>query len=81
MIEDEVRSMSEPATMMALSGLIERRRAADMLTDLIGNEVQVIWRRDNLSENVNALENVKEATKIIAGETKGLGEVTSNGTA
>lgn len=81
MIEDEVRSMSEPATMMALSGLIERRRAADMLTDLTGHEVNVIWRRDNLSENVNALENVKEATKIIAGDTKGLGEVTSNGTA
>lgn len=80
MIEDEVRSMSEPATMMALSGLIERRRAADMLSDLTGQEVNVIWRRDNLSENVNALENVKEATKIIAGETKGLGEVT-NGTA
>lgn len=80
MIEDEVRSMSEPATMMALSGLIERRRAADMLTDLTGHEVNVIWRRDNLSENVNALENVKEATKIIAGDTKGLGEVT-NGTA
>lgn len=81
MIEDEVRSMSEPATMMALSGLIERRRAADMLSDLIGHEITVIWRRDNLSENVNALENVKEATKIIAGDTKGLGEVTSNGTA
>ena len=80
MIEDEVRSMSEPATMMALSGLIERRRAADMLTDLTGHEVNVIWRRDNLSENVNALENVKEATKIIAVDTKGLGEVT-NGTA
>lgn len=77
MIEDEVRSMSEPATMMALSGLIERRRAAYMLTDLTGNEVTVIWRRDNLSENVNTLENVKEATKIIAGDTKGLGEVTN----
>lgn len=75
MIEDEVRSMSEPATMMALSGLIERRRAADMLSDLTGQEVSVIWRRDNLSENVNALENVKEATKIIAGDTSGLAEV------
>lgn len=80
MIEDEVRSMSEPATMMALSGLIERRRAAAMLSDLTGQEVNVIWRRDNLSENVNALENVKEATKIIAGETNGLGEAL-NGTA
>lgn len=80
MIEDEVRSMSEPATMMTLSGLIERRRAADMLSDLTGTDVTVIWRRDNLSENVNALENVKEATKIIAGETHGLGEAL-NGTA
>lgn len=80
MIEDEVRSMSEPATMMALSGLIERRRAAAMLSDLTGQEVNVIWRRDNLSENMNALENVKEATKIIAGETHGLGEAL-NGTA
>lgn len=75
MIEDEVRSMSEPATMMALSGLIERRRAADMLSELTSQEVTVIWRRDNLSENVNALENVKEATKLIAGDTSGLAEV------
>jgi len=78
MIEDEVRSMSEPATMMALSGLLERRRAADMLSNLTGQEVTVIWRRDNLSENVNSMENVKEAAKIIAGDTGGL-EVLTNG--
>jgi hypothetical protein len=78
MIEDEVRSMSEPATMMALSGLLERRRAADMLSSLTGQEVTVIWRRDNLSENVNSMENVQQATQIIAGNTHGL-EVLTNG--
>lgn len=75
MIEDEVRSMSEPATMMSLSGLIERRRAAAQLANLTGHDVQVIWRCDNLSENINNIENVQTAAKIIAGQNKGIGEV------
>lgn len=75
MIEDEVRTMSEPASMMSLSGLLERRRAADMLSNLTGQEVSVIWRCDNLSENINAMENVETAAKIIAGQNKGIGEV------
>lgn len=78
MIEDEVRTMSEPASMMSLSGLLERRRAAEQLTSLTGQEVSVIWRCDNLSENINALENVETATKIIAGQNKGIGEVLTN---
>lgn len=79
MIEDEVRTMSEPASMMSLSGLLERRRAADQLSNLIGHEVSVIWRADNLSENVNAVENIQTAAKIIAGQSKGIGEVLTNG--
>lgn len=75
MIEDEVRSMSEPATMMSLSGLTERRRAAAQLSNLIGQEVTVIKRADNLTANTNALENVQQAAQIIAGTTKGLAEV------
>lgn len=75
MIEDEVRTMSEPASMMSLSGLLERRRAADMLSSLTGQEVSVIWRCDNQSENANAMENIETATKIIAGQNKGIGEV------
>lgn len=78
MIEDEVRSMSEPATMMGLSGLAERRRAATMLNDVFGMNVSVIWRQDNESDNANALGNIERASKIIAGETKGIGEVLSN---
>jgi hypothetical protein len=81
MIEDEVRSMSEPASMMSLSGLLERRRAADMLSNLTGNEISVIWTADNQSENVNAVENIQAAAQIIAGTNKGIGEVLSNGNA
>ena len=81
MIEDEVRSMSEPASMMSLSGLLERRRAADMLSNLTGNEVSVIWRADNQSENINAVENIQTTAQIIAGTNKGIGEVLSNGNA
>lgn len=79
MIEDEVRSMSEPSTMMALSGLAERRRAAGILNDVFGMHVSVIWRQDNESENANALGNIERASKIIAGETKGIGEVLGDG--
>lgn len=79
MIEDEVRTMSEPASMMSLSGLIERRRAADYLSNLTGEQIQVIWRCDNLSDNINTVENVSDAAKIIAGQNKGLGEVLGNG--
>lgn len=75
MIEDEVNSMSEPSTMMALSGLAERRRAAGILNDVFGMNVSVIWRQDNESDNANELGNIEHASKIIAGETKGIGEV------
>lgn len=78
MIEDEVRSMSEPASMMSLSGLLERRRAAERLSHMTGREVSVIWRADNLSDNVNTSENLASATKILAGQNKGLGEVLDN---
>lgn len=80
MIEDEVRTMSEPASMMALSGLLERRRAAEHLSSLMGGrKIEVIWRADNLSQNVNAVENIETAAKIIAGQSKGIGEVLGNG--
>lgn len=78
MIEDEVRSMSEPSTKMSLSGLIERRRAAERLNDQFGLNVSVIWRTDNESENVNAVENVEKLSRIVAGETKGVAEVLGN---
>ena len=79
MIEDEVRSMSEPASMMALSGLITRRQAAAYLNDAFGLDVHVIWRADNESDNTNKLENVESAARIMAGTTKGMLEVMNDG--
>lgn len=75
MIEDEVRSMSEPAGMLAASGIIERRHSAEVLSRLFGLDVSVIWRHDNESENANLLSNIKEMGNLIAGDTKGIGEV------
>lgn len=80
MIEDEVRSMSEPSTMMALSGLTERRRAAKLLGSVFGLDVSVIWRQDNESENANALSNIERTANILAGENKGIAEVMDGGT-
>lgn len=78
MIEDEVRSMSEPAGMMALSGLVERRRSAEVLSRLFGMDVSVIWRHDNESENANLMSNVQSMANLLAGDTKGLAEVMGN---
>ena len=78
MIEDEVRSMSEPSSMLAMSGLVERRRAADYLNDRFGLKVSVVWRADNVSDNYNLLTNVEKSMKLITGQNKGLGEVLGN---
>lgn len=75
MIEDEVRSMSEPAGMQALAGLTMRRRAAEWCSKRMGCEVSCVWAQDNESENYNAVHSLKEATKILAGDTHGLAEV------
>lgn len=76
MIEDEVRNMSEPANMFALAGLIERRRGAEILERYHGLEgVTCVWRQDNESDNYNTLGNLRESAKLLAGDTKGLGEV------
>ena len=80
MIEDEVASMSEPSTMMALAGLAERRRAADLLNDVFGMDVSVIWRHDNQSDNAALLGNVHDMGELLAGKNKGIGEVLDNGT-
>ena len=75
MIEDEVDSLSEPTRMQALSGLIERRRAADRLNKAFGMDVHVVWRKDNESDNINTLASIQDTAKLISGDTKGLGEV------
>lgn len=78
MIEDEVRSMSEPATKIALASLMTRRQALDKLKDRFPRDfgnAQVVWARDNESENYNALHNINSLVDMAAGDTKGLMEV------
>lgn len=75
MIEDEVHDMGEPSTLMALSALLERRRAAERLNTLFGMNVSVVWRTDYQSENFNLLESIEKSSKILTGTTKGLAEV------
>lgn len=82
MIEDEVRSMSEPATKIALASLMTRRQALDKLKDRFPKyfgEAQVVWARDNASENYNATHNINSLVDMAAGSTKGLLEVSDNG--
>lgn len=81
MIEDEVDSLSEPTRMQALSGLVERRRAAAYLSDRFGMDVQVIWRKDAESENINTLDSITDMAHLLAGENKGIAEVMGNGDA
>lgn len=80
MIEDEVDSLSEPTRMQALSGLIERRRAADRLNKAFGMDVHVVWRKDTESDNINTLASIQDTAKLISGENKGLAEVMQDDT-
>lgn len=75
MIEDEVHDMGEPSTLMALSALLERRRAAERLNTRFGMNVSVVWRSDYQSENFNLLESIEKSAKVLTGTTKGLAEV------
>ena len=75
MIEDEVHDMGEPSTLMKLSALNERRRAAEYLNTRFGMDVSVVWRTDYQSENFNLLESIEKSAKILTGNTKGLAEV------
>lgn len=68
--EDEIQAQKNPATLIAESALIERRKAARELNDRFGEfleaPIEVVWRRDNESENWNLAHNVKDQMK--AGE-------------
>lgn len=75
MIEDEVHDMGEPSTLMALSALLERRRAAERLNTRFGMNVSVVWRSDYQSENFNLLESIEKSAKVLSGSNKGLAEV------
>lgn len=81
MIEDEVNNMAEPASLTALAGLTERRRAADKLNKRFGLDIKCVWRRDNQSDNYNMLHNLQALGNWYAGDTHGIGEVSDGETA
>lgn len=58
MIEDEVLANNEPSALRALDPLSCRREAADTLNKRFGLDIEVVWNRDNETDNFNYEENV-----------------------
>lgn len=69
MIEDEVKTYEEPADLVALDGLTCRREAAMRLNqrfaDYLEAPIDVVWRKDNATDNYNALHDIESAADII----------------
>lgn len=74
-IEDEVAAQAEPTDLMALSPLQSRRWAADKLNKRFGLNIQVVWRKDNASDNYNLVNNLEALGDFLAGDNKGVGEI------
>ncbi len=51
----EIRQTDEPTSMMALDGLICRRKACDQLNALTGGHATVMWNQDIESDTFNAV--------------------------
>ena len=61
---DEINDYGEPTDLRALSELEERRAACDILNTRFGKylskPIQVVWNRDNISQNYDFMTNLKE---------------------
>lgn len=68
MVKDEVNKRDEPSDIMALDGLNCRREAADALNARFGQyldaPIQVVWAKDNISNNYNFLSNVEKRLEV-----------------
>jgi hypothetical protein len=71
-IQDEVNSAMEPCELMALSPLTARREACRKLNErfeqFIKKPIDVVWRRDNASDNYNFANNSVERAKMCEGD-------------
>lgn len=71
-IQDEVNSAIEPCELMALSPLSARREACRKLNErfepFIEKPIDVVWRRDNASDNYNFANNSVDQAKMNEGE-------------
>lgn len=67
MIEDEVKSHTEPTNLIALDGLTCRNDACAFLNDRFGgfldSEIFVTWNADNLTDNYNLANNAAKLFK------------------
>lgn len=63
---EEVSASNEPANLMALDGLNARREAMEVFNLRFGQNVQVVWNKDNESDMYNFLRNplVNEEAQI-----------------
>lgn len=69
--EDEVRAQKTPTTLVKMASLEERRRAAAKLNNRFGayleEDIKVVWRQDNESENWNLQRNMNSQLKLLKG--------------
>lgn len=67
--EDEIRAQQSPAALVRMSSLSERRKAADALNARFGAyldaPIQVVWNRDNESENWNLMHSMTDQLKAV----------------
>lgn len=68
MTEDEIQAQKQPASLVLLSALNERRRAAKELNERFGRyldaPIEVVLRQDNQSDNWNLMHNIKGALEV-----------------
>lgn len=68
MTEDEIEAQKQPSTLVLMSSLNERRRAAKELNTRFGayleKPIEVVLRHDNESDNWNITHNIKQAKEV-----------------
>lgn len=72
MVQDEVNKRDEPSDLMALDGLNCRREACEQLNERFSDYLEApatcIWAKDNISQNLNFMANMKEQLELDEGE-------------
>ena len=78
MVQDEVNKRDEPSDLMALDGLNCRREACEQLNERFSDYLEApatcIWAKDNISQNLNFMANMKEQLELAEGEVSNYDE-------
>lgn len=70
LVEAEIEANNESTQMMRLDGLTSRRQGAEKFNNLFGTDIKVVWNKDNISDNYNSFNNVKEYAELSLGGEK-----------